>query len=93
MSRGVDDQRAKSLWLCGEEFENSTGGTPVLQWAWRLQSFDHFPDFILALAKLLLEPTEQFIVLTFSKGQIVIGQTAVALFQLPFDFVPGPFEL
>src|ERR1700744_4917326 len=60
------------------ELKNSTGGTPVLQRIWRLKSFDHFPDLILALAKLLREPAEQFIVLTFSKGQIVVGQTAVA---------------
>jgi hypothetical protein len=58
-----------------------------------LKPFNHFPDVLLALAKLLLEPTEQFIILTFGKGQIVVCQIAVALFQFPFDFVPSTFEL
>jgi hypothetical protein len=58
-----------------------------------LQPFDHLLDLVLAFTKLLLQPAKQLIVLTLSKNQIIVCQIAVALFQLPFDFVPGAFEL
>jgi hypothetical protein len=58
-----------------------------------LQPFDHVLDLFLALAKLLLQATEEFVILTFGEYQIVIRQVTVALFQFAFDFIPRTFEL
>jgi hypothetical protein len=47
-----------------------------------LQSFDHVLDLLLALAQLLLQATEEFVVLTFSENQIVVCQVAVGLLPI-----------
>jgi hypothetical protein len=59
----------------------------------RLQLFNLVSDFFLGFTQFFLQPADQFIVLTFRKNEIIVGEIAIALFQFAFDFVPGTFEL
>ena len=57
-----------------------------------LERPDFVPDFLLGAPELFLQPPEQFIILAFGKGEIVVGQVGILLLELAFDFVPGAFD-
>jgi hypothetical protein len=49
-------------------------------------------DLILALAQLFLQAAIEFVLLSLLIAQVVIGQLAIFLLQLPFDLIPIAFE-
>jgi hypothetical protein len=75
--------------LKGESLEDS----PFSKLHWWLQFLDHLSDFALTLSELLLKPSKQFILFTFRKHQIIIGEISVLLFKLALQLVPRAFDL
>jgi hypothetical protein len=55
--------------------------------------FKHLAHFLCALPELFLQSADQFLILAFGVGEIVVGQLSVLLFELALDFIPGAFEL
>ena len=53
---------------------------------------DLFAQRFFRLARALLQPSEEFLLLALCKKKIVVGQAGVFLFQLAGDFVPSAFE-
>jgi hypothetical protein len=70
-----------------------TRGLPSSKLHWWLQFLDHLSDFVLTLSELLLKPSKQFILFTFRKHQIIIGEISVPLFKLALQLVPRAFDL
>jgi hypothetical protein len=57
-----------------------------------LKAFELATDLLLGLAKPLLQTAEQFVVLTLGKGQVIVGELSVLLFEFAFDLVPTALE-
>jgi hypothetical protein len=55
--------------------------------------FKHLPHFLRTLSELFLKSANQFVILAFCIGEIVVGQLGVLLLELTLDLVPGAFEL
>ena len=58
-----------------------------------LEVFDFVPNLFFGFAKALLQSAEQLIFLALGERQVIVGELAVLLLQLPFDFVPVAFDL
>jgi hypothetical protein len=68
-------------------------GLPFSKLHQRLQFLDHLPDFVFSLSELLLKPSKEFILFTFRKLQIIIGEISVLLFEIALQLVPRAFDL
>ena len=58
----------------------------------RLEFPYFFSDLLFRPSHFLLQAAQQFLILAFGEREIVVGQVAVFLLQLAFDFVPSAFE-
>lgn len=57
------------------------------------EPLDFGADVVLGFTKAFLQAPEKFLLLAFSKDEIVVGQLPILLLQLAFDFVPVAFEV
>src|SRR5665648_642165 len=48
--------------------------------------------FVLGISVLLLQKPQEFLLISFHLGEVVIGEFAPLLFDSPFDFLPFPFQ-
>jgi hypothetical protein len=53
----------------------------------------HLPDFLFGFSKFYLQPSDEFILLSFDVSEVVISEGSVGLFQAAFDLVSSPFNL
>jgi hypothetical protein len=58
-----------------------------------LQALDFFSEIFFRFTKSLLKASKQFVLFSFGKCEVVIGQLPVFLFEFAFHFVPMAFEL
>src|SRR5450759_2237606 len=48
--------------------------------------------FVLGISIFLLQKPQEFLLISFHLGEVVIGEFAPLLFDSPFDFLPFPFQ-
>jgi hypothetical protein len=58
-----------------------------------LEAADEVPNAFLRFARPLLDAAKHFVFFAFLEGEVIIGELAVLLFQLPFDFIPVAFDV
>src|SRR5450759_912051 len=48
--------------------------------------------FVLGISIFLLQKPQEFLLISFHLGEVVVGEFAPLLFDSPFDFLPFPFQ-